>query len=197
MLKSLLAAPLILYIVLNFGCAFNTSSDGTARQSKEPGRSAVTKGIKETLAAGTVIRASFEHPLIAEDSGPGDPFTMKVVDNLEIDDKTVVPIGSTIKGVVAESMPSGRVKGRAQMLLRFTELVLPDGKSYTIQTAGAFYLAPTAKERNGMTIESAGVGNETARAASGVGLLGEKETGLCAESTLNVKLMAPLKMNLS
>jgi len=208
MFKNLLAAPLILYMVLNFGCAgpFNTSSDATSRRSKEPGRGKVSHGIEETLAAGTVIRASFEHPLIAEAS-VGDPFTMKVVDNLDVDDKTVVPIGSTIKGVVAESTLSGRLKGRAQMLLRFTELVLPDGKSYTIQTAGVFYPAPTAKERNGMTIESAsgpksligapaGEGNESVK-ASGVGSLGEKETGLSADSTLNVKLMEPLKMRLS
>jgi hypothetical protein len=210
MLKSFLAGTLILYMVLNFGCAgpFNTSSDGTARKSKDPNRGMVANRVEETLAAGTVIRASFEHPLRAEDIMPGDPFTMKVVDSLEIDDKTVVPVGSTIKGVVAESNLSGRVKGRAQMLLRFTELVLPDGKSYTIQTAGVFYLAPTVKERNGATIERAsaarsrvgaptGEGNQTVGATSGISFFGEKETGLSAGSTLNVKLMEPLKMNLS
>jgi hypothetical protein len=164
------------------------------------------KGIKETLAAGTVIRASFEHPLNAEDIASGDPFTMKVVENLEINDKTVVPVGSTIKGVVAESVPSDRVRGRAQMLLRFTELVLPDGRSYPIQTAGVFYLAPASKKPDRVMIGRAsgpkssagahgGEANETAGGVSGV--LGETGTGLSDGSALNVKLMAPLKMTLS
>jgi hypothetical protein len=211
----------IAVLLLNFGCGgpSATSSDNTVMDPKPLNSAASRTGrakAQENLAAGTVIRASLEHSLSTENNTAGDPFTMKVVDSLKVDDKTVIPVGSTIKGVVAESLRSGRVKGRAQMSLRFTELVLPNGRSYAIQTASVSHIAPTTKKRDGMMIGGgAGVGaliggiagggkGAGIRAASGAGAgtglvlaTRGKETGFSAGSTLNVKLMEPLKMSLS
>src|SRR6266508_4230807 len=103
----------IAVLLLNFGCGSpsSTSSDSTVMEPKPLNSAASQTGrakAEENLAAGTVIRASLEHSLSTENNVAGDPFTMKVVDSLKVDDKTVVPIGSTIKGVVAESVRSGR-----------------------------------------------------------------------------------------
>jgi hypothetical protein len=46
-----------------------------------------------------------------------------------------VPSGSIINGEVTHIDPAGRVAGGAQVALRFTELVMPDGSSYTIAAA--------------------------------------------------------------
>jgi len=45
---------------------------------------------------------------------------------------TVVPAGATINGEVTHVEGVGRIKGGAELTLRFTELVMPDGKSYAI-----------------------------------------------------------------
>src|SRR5438552_18663226 len=104
-----------------------TSSDSSSLndQPLSGAKKDMERKANETLAAGTVIRASFQHALSTERNAPGDAFTMKVVDDVKVNDRVVIPIGSTIKGIVAESVRSGRVKGRAHMSLRFTELVLP------------------------------------------------------------------------
>ena len=208
-------------LFLNSGCSGPsvTSSDSAGAELKARLTRNAEKhnnSIEETLAAGTVIRGSLEHSLSTENNTAGDAFTMRVVDSLKIDDKTIVPIGSTIKGVVAESERSGRVKGRAQMALRFTELILPNGRSYSIQAAGLSRLAPTTKKRDAMMIgggaglgaliggiagggKGAGIGAASG-AGAGTGLVlatRGKEAGFPAGSTLNVKLTEPLKLNLS
>jgi hypothetical protein len=221
MLRNFFELLTVLVFLLNFGCGGPsvTSSDSTGMELKgpNPARSeAKNNKAEETLAAGTVIRASLEHSLSTENNTAGDAFTMRVVDSLKVDDKTIIPIGSTIKGVVAESERSGRVKGRAQMALRFTELILPNGRSYIIQAAGVSHIAPTTKKRDGMMIgggaglgaliggiagggKGAGIGAASgAGAGTGVVLATRgRETGFSAGSTLNVKLTEPLKMNLS
>ena len=39
----------------------------------------------------------------------------------------IIPKGSSIRGTVTEVVRPGRVKGRAQLGLRFDELILPNG----------------------------------------------------------------------
>jgi hypothetical protein len=195
-----------------------TNSDSTGI-SDEPFGS-IKKDIdakkEQTLAAGTVIRASFQHSLTTDSNAPGDPFTMKVVDDVKARDKVVIPIGSTVKGVVAESKRSGRVQGRAYMALRFTEVVFPNGQSYPIQASGASRMAPGTKKKDAMIIgggagigtaigaiagggKGAAIGAATGGGAGTGAVLATrgKETGFSSGSSLNIKLTEPLKVNLS
>jgi hypothetical protein len=168
----------------------------------------------ETLAAGTLIRASFQHALTTASNAPGDNFTMKVVDSVKTNDKIVIPIGSTIRGVVTEAVRSGRVKGLAYMSIRFTEVVLPNGQSYPVQIANVSRRAPATKKKDAMIIGGgAGIGTAIGAiagggkgaaigAASGAGAgtgvvlaTRGKETGFSSGSTLNLKLTQPLKMS--
>ncbi len=208
-----------LVLLMNFGCGgrflSNSDSPGTISKIwsvvKNESRHAQAQ---ETLAAGTVIRASLDLSLSTEKNVAGDPFTMKVIDSPDVNDKTVIPVGSTIKGVVAESVCSGRVKGRAEMSLRFTELVLPSGRTYAIQSAGVSRIASRTNNPEAVVIErraglgslAGGIGGNGAGvgAASGAGggtgaISGtsRKATGFSQGSTLNVKLTEPLKVNLS
>jgi hypothetical protein len=128
-----------LALVLTVGCSgpsvTNSDTTGASDQAFSLLKKDITKK-DETLAAGTVIRASLQHALTTDSNAPGDPFTAKVVDDVKVNNTVVIPLGSTVKGVVAESRRSGRVKGRAYMSLKFTEVVLPNGQSYPIQASG-------------------------------------------------------------
>ena len=81
----------------------------------------------ETLAPGTVIQASLQHSLTTERNAPGDPISLTVINDVKLNDKVLIPSGSTVRGIVAEATRSGRVKGVAYMALRFIEIILPNG----------------------------------------------------------------------
>src|SRR5262245_14261204 len=209
-----------LALILSAGCTGPSVTNSDSTGITDQGLSIVKRDIEgkkdETLAAGTVIRASLQHALTTDSNAPGDPFTAKVVDDVKVNNAVVIPIGSTVKGIVADSKRSGRVKGRAYMALRFTEVVLPNGQSYPIQASGTSRTAPGTKKRDAMMIGGgagvgaaigaiAGGGKGAAIGAGAGGAAGTgavlatrgKETGFASGSTLSVKLTQPLKVNLS
>ena len=209
-----------LALVLTAGCSGPsvTSSDtsGTTDQALSVVKKDIDAKKDETLVAGTVIRTSLQHALTTDSNAPGDPFTAKVVDDVKVNNTVVIPLGSTVKGVVAESKRSGRVQGRAYMSLKFTEVVLPNGQSYPIQASGTSRTAPGTKKKDAMIIGGgAGIGTAIGAIAgggkgaaigaatgggAGTGVVlatRGKETGFASGSTLNVKLTQPVKVNLS
>ncbi len=203
------------------GCSGPSTVSSDTSDTDDQSTSLVKKAIRETtpeetLVAGTTIRASLEHALSTESAAPGDNFTMKVVDPVRIGNKTVIPIGSTIKGVVADSVRSGRVKGLAHMTLRFTELILPNGKTFPLQAASVSRVAPATKKRDTMMIGGgagagaligaiAGGGKGAAIGALAGGGAGTgvvlatrgKETGFASGTTMNLKLTEPLNVRMS
>jgi hypothetical protein len=54
---------------------------------------------------------------------------------VRVNEMAVVPAGATINGEVTHIDPAGRIAGGAELTLRYTELVMPDGKSYPISAA--------------------------------------------------------------
>ena len=209
-----------LALVLTVGCSgpsvTNSDTTGASDQAFSILKKDISTKKDETLAAGTVIRTSLQHALTTDSNAPGDPFTAKVVDDVKVNNTVVIPIGSTVKGVVAESRRSGRVKGRAYMSLRFTEVVLPNGQSYAIQASGPSRIAPGTKKKDAMIIgggagigtaigaiagggKGAAIGAATGGGAGTGAVLATrgKETGFASGSTLNVKLTQPVKVNLS
>lgn len=220
MRKSYLAVLTGLAFLLTVGCSgpsvTNSDTTGTTDHSLSSVKKDLEAKKQETLAAGTVIRASLQHALTTDSNAPGDPFTAKVVDDVKMNDTVVLPMGSIVKGIVAESRRSGRVKGRAYMALRFTEVVLPNGASYPIRASGTSRLAPTTKKKDAMIIgggagigtaigaiagggKGAAIGAATGGAAGTGAVLATrgKETGFSSGTTLSVKLTQPLKVNLS
>jgi hypothetical protein len=219
MRKGYLAILPALVLLMSAGCTgpVVTSSDsGVADEPLSSVKKDIDSGKENTLAAGTVIRASLQHSLSTDGNAPGDPFMMNVVDDVKVDDRVVIPLGSTVKGMVADSKRSGRVKGRAYMALRFTEVVLPNGQSYPIHAASVSRLAPTTKKKDAMMIGGgagigtaigaiAGGGKGAAIGAAAGGGAGTgavlatrgKETGFSSGTTLNVKLTQPVKINFS
>jgi hypothetical protein len=212
--------PVVMIISLT-ACSGPSTVSSNTNGTDEQSLSSVKKEIRkspdnETLAVGTVIRASLDRTLSTGNDSAGDTFTMRVVDPVRINDRTVVPIGSTVKGMVAESVRSGRVKGLAHMTVKFTELVLPNGKSYPIQVASISRTAPSTKKKDAMIIGGgaglgsivgaiAGGGKGAAIGAAAGGGAGSgvvlatrgKETGFASGTTLNLRLSEPLKISLS
>jgi hypothetical protein len=66
--------------------------------------------------------------------------------------RTVLAKGTKVHGRVVEAKESGRVKGRASIELKLTEIVRKDGKSVDISTKTYSALAPATKKRDAAII---------------------------------------------
>ena len=62
-----------------------------------------------------------------------------------------MPVGSYVQGVVSQSKPSGRVKGRAQLAIRLETLTLASGKVYKF----APHLSAVDSGESGQKVEGA------------------------------------------
>ncbi len=97
---------------------------------------AVAEGDKtEVLAIGTNMVAALQGTVDTGKNRVGDKVALRTLEDVRVNVMTVVPSGSIINGEVTHIDPAGRVAGGAELTLRFTELVMPDGSSYTIAAA--------------------------------------------------------------
>jgi hypothetical protein len=74
------------------------------------------------VPAGTSIAVALETPVASDTSKVEDRIRAKVTKAVVIDGATVIPEGTEVVGTVVDAMPSGRVKGRASVALRFLEI---------------------------------------------------------------------------
>ncbi len=86
----------------------------------------------ETLVAGTDFVAALQTTVDTGKNKVGDRVALRTMEDVLVNAMSVVPAGATINGEVTHVDPAGRVAGGAELTLRFTELVTPDGKSYPI-----------------------------------------------------------------
>jgi hypothetical protein len=188
------------------------SSAGTANEKAEAPPAPPREFV---LPAGTVIRAALEETLDTRSTPTGEPFQLRVSTPITIDGATVVPADSIITGRVAESKPSGRIKGRAEMTLAFDTLKTPAG-SFRIVAQPIRRQAPGTKKRDAAIIGAgAGIGAAIGAiagggkgAAIGAATGGGAGTGVVLATRgkpvqfktgerLTVKLAEPLKLPLS
>jgi len=100
------------------------------------GEQAVAEGDRtEVLTIGTHMVAALQGTVDTGKNHVGDKVSLRTLEDVRVNEMTVVPSGSIINGEVTHIDPAGRVAGGAQLTLRFTELVMPDGSSYTIAAA--------------------------------------------------------------
>ncbi len=88
-----------------------------------------------TVPAGTQIDVEFTRRLASNTSSPGDSFRARVSQDLIQDGVVAIPAGSEILGEVTDALPLKRVGGQARLALKFTDLVLPSGKTVPIDAS--------------------------------------------------------------
>jgi hypothetical protein len=103
----------------------------------------------QTLIPGTNLVAALQNTVDTGKNHVGDKVALRTLEDVRVNEMTVVPAGAIINGEVTHIDPAGRIAGGAELTLRFTELVLPGGKSYAIS------VAPIRMEGKGDAKESA------------------------------------------
>lgn len=113
-----LAAVAMIAALASTGCG-----KGTAEADKEK---------SETILAGTTFVGALQSTVDTGKNAVGDKIAIRTLEDVRVNEMTVVPSGATINGEVTHIEGVGRIAGGAELTLRFTELVMPDGKSYAI-----------------------------------------------------------------
>jgi hypothetical protein len=104
--------------------------ENTPRQPAKP----VRVPAKVTIPEGTSITVRINSTLSTEKSQDGERFTGTLETPIVVDEMVIAEKGARVEGRVAESTPSGRVKGKAELALVLTSLATSDGQVVVIKT---------------------------------------------------------------
>ena len=102
-----------------------------ARQAKADSRA---KAQIVTLAAGTPIKAITSSEISTQTGKTGDRITMTLNEDITDGGRVIAQRGSTVKGVISESDPGGRVKGVAMISVTMNSLTLANGSEVSVKT---------------------------------------------------------------
>jgi hypothetical protein len=81
---------------------------------------------KIVVPSGTHIPLVLHNAISTRSARPGDPVYFETVFPIMIDGKVVIPAGSYMSGEITESKRPGRVKGRGELMMKLTTLILPN-----------------------------------------------------------------------
>jgi len=122
---------------------------------------------KVTIPAGAKLRVALLDGVSSDKSRSGDSFMSTLTEPIVVKGKTVLAKGTKIRGRVVDAKDSGRVKGRASLALKLTEIVR-DGKPVNISTKQYTAVAEPTKKRDAAIIGGgAGVGAAIGAIAGG------------------------------
>lgn len=79
------------------------------------------------LDPGTKIPLSLLNSISTKNAAEGDRVYLETVFPVIVDGRIVVPVGSNVAGTVTTVKRAGRIKGRAELFVRFDSLILPNG----------------------------------------------------------------------
>ncbi len=85
------------------------------------------KSSQYTVLAGTKVPLSLINTVSTKHSMAGDRVYLETAFPILVDNRIVIPVGSYVAATVTEVKKAGRVKGRAELYIRFDSLVLPNG----------------------------------------------------------------------
>src|SRR5271155_1114318 len=88
--------------------------------------SASSKPATINVPGGTHIPLVLHNAVSTRSARPGDPVYFETLFPVMIDGKVVIPAGSYVSGEVTESKRPGRVKGRGELMIKLTTMILPN-----------------------------------------------------------------------
>ncbi|MGP8156150.1 MAG: hypothetical protein ACLQMT_04755 [Candidatus Acidiferrales bacterium] len=107
-----------------------------ATPTASPAASAVQNAsAKIEVPSGTHIPLVLHNGISTRSAQPGDPIYCETLFPIMVDGHVAIPAGSYLSGEVTESKRPGRVKGRAEIAIRFTTLILPN--AYEVNLIGS------------------------------------------------------------
>ena len=79
------------------------------------------------VPVGTHLPLVLHNGVSTRNARPGDPIYLETLFPVLIEGRIVIPAGSYVSGEITEAKRPGRVKGRGEIMLRLTNMILPNG----------------------------------------------------------------------
>jgi len=159
--------------------------------------------------AGTTIVVRLNEALGTQRNRPGDHFDGILAEPIMVNGRVAAPRGSEVNGIVRESAPSGRLKGRAELMIAINSIVVR-GQRIRIHTASDIRTSARHRKRNlfligggtgtGAAIGALAGGGIGAAIGAGAGaaagftdavVTGRRQVRIPAESVLTFRLTQP------
>ncbi len=99
------------------------------------------------VASGTELPIVLQQALSTKTAQPEDPVVAELAADVVVNGDVLLPRGAEVKGHVVSALRSGRVKGRARLVVSFDEVRF-DGQGYTIQATGFDVTAGSSKGKD-------------------------------------------------
>ena len=168
-----------------------------------------------SIPAGTRLLVRTTDNIDSRSSRSGSRFTGTLETNLQLDDMTVAPRGTTVHGRLVEASSAGRTSGRSRLTLELTDIVI-NGTANPIMTqsfevrgrgqggrttrrglrgAGLGALAGGIVGGGGGAAAGAAIGAGAGTTASAVG--GGQQISLPSESLIEFRLSQPASVQVS
>ena len=104
-----------------------------AQPARADGDAPATKprsGGKIVVPAGTRLPLVLHNAITTRNAKPGDGVYLETLFPITQENRVVIPAGSYVQGEILEAKRPGRVKGRGEIRVRLTTMILPNG--YTV-----------------------------------------------------------------
>jgi len=103
------------------GAKAPTPAPAVAAAAPAPNKSAQIE-----VPTGTHLPLVLHNGISTRSARPGDPVYFETLFPVLVDGRVVIPAGSYVSGEVTEAKRPGRVKGRAEMMIKLTTMILPN-----------------------------------------------------------------------
>ncbi|MGA8871181.1 MAG: hypothetical protein WB460_08580 [Candidatus Acidiferrales bacterium] len=87
------------------------------------------------VPSGTHLPLVLHNGISTRTAKPGDPVYFETIFPIMINGKVVIPAGSYVSGEVTESKRPGRVKGRGELMIKLTTMILPNAYMVNLNAA--------------------------------------------------------------
>lgn len=168
-----------------------------------------------TVPEETAIHVTLDQGISSNQNRPGDHFEATISEPVVLNEKTVIPQGTPVEGIVVDARPSGHLMGRAHLQLALESMQL-NGKTYDLKTSTSYRRGGDHKKRNWALIGGGAGGGALigAAAAGGKGALiggpigagagtavayftGKKDIHLRPEARLEFRLNQPVTVDVT
>ncbi|MGH9575386.1 MAG: hypothetical protein ACRD40_17900 [Candidatus Acidiferrales bacterium] len=86
----------------------------------------VSSTAKIVVPTGTHLPLVLHNAISTRSARPGDPVYFETVFPVMVDGKVVIPAGSYVSGEVTQARRAGKIKGKAQIAIKLTTMILPN-----------------------------------------------------------------------
>lgn len=84
------------------------------------------KSAQIQVPSGTHIPLVLHNAISTRSARPGDPVYFETLFPVAVNGQIVIPAGSYVSGEITEAKRAGRVKGRAELMIKLTTMILPN-----------------------------------------------------------------------